>query len=124
MLMTTVSALANTYAAAINSADRAGFRALFADSAQIDDNGRKLQGIVAIEEWANREIFAAQVSLQVLESAMNDGEALVTAIVDGNFDRTGLPDPVVISHRIEMEAGQIVALTCRLCEVPIAKAGR
>src|SRR4051812_42885545 len=109
--MTSVSSLADAYVAAINSADPVGFRALFADNAEVDDNGRKLQGMAAIEEWANHEIFAAQVSLQVLESATNDGEALVTTIVDGNFDRTGLPDPVVISHRIEMEAGKIVALT-------------
>jgi hypothetical protein len=114
--MTSVSSLSDAYVAAINSADPAGFRALFADNAEVDDNGKKLQGLAAIEDWANREIFAAQVSLQVLESAVKDGEALVTTIVDGNFDRTGLPDPVVISHRIEVAGGKIAGLTCRLCE--------
>ena len=33
---------------------------------------------------------------------------------DGDFDRSGLPEVVVISHRIEMAEGKIAKLTCRL----------
>ena len=33
--------------------------------------------------------------------------------VDGNFDRTGLPDPV-INHRVKVDGDKIIALTCRL----------
>ena len=42
------------------------------------------------------------------------GETLITTKVDGNFDRTGLPDPVVIIHHITVEGDRIARLTCRL----------
>ena len=56
----------------------------------------------------------AQVTLDVLDVADRDGETVVTTKVDGYFDRTGLPDPLIISHHITLEGGKIVGLTCRL----------
>ncbi len=54
-------------------------------------------------------------------SADDDGETILTTKVDGNFDRTGLPDPVMINHHFTVEGGKIVSLTCRLAgEKPIA----
>jgi hypothetical protein len=37
----------------------------------------------------------------------------VTAKVDGTFDRTGLPDPLVLSHHITVKEGKIAMLRCR-----------
>jgi hypothetical protein len=31
-----------------------------------------------------------------------------------NFDKTGLPDPVIINHQITVDGGKIDGLTCRL----------
>jgi hypothetical protein len=45
-----------------------------------------------------------------------DGATVVTTKVDGNFDRTGLPNPVIINHQITAQGGKIVGLTCRLAE--------
>jgi hypothetical protein len=54
------------------------------------------------------------VTLEVIDVADRDGETIVTTKVDGNFDRTGLPNPVIINHHITAEGGKIVRLTCRL----------
>jgi hypothetical protein len=106
--------LAESYVRATNDHDRSGFHALFADDAVVDDAGRVFHGLEAIREWSNREIFDARVTLQVLDVADADGEILITTQVDGNFDRTGLPDPVIIDHRLRMDGDKIVGLTCRL----------
>ena len=104
----------NAYIGSINDHYPAAFIALFADDAVVNDAGREFRGRAAIKAWSDREIFAAQVTLEVIDVADRDGETVVTTKVDGNFDRTGLPDPVIINHHITAEGGQIVALTCRL----------
>ena len=53
-------------------------------------------------------------TVRVLDVADRDGETVVTTKVDGNFDRTGLPDRVIINHLITVAGDKIVGLTCRL----------
>jgi hypothetical protein len=62
----------------------------------------------------DREIFDARVTLQVMDVADRGDEVVVTTKVDGNFDRAGLPDPVVIDHHIQANGDKIIELTCRL----------
>jgi len=113
-MTTLLPPLAESYVRATNDHDAAAFMGLFAEDATVDDGGRKFQGLDAIREWSDREIFGAQVTLEVLDAQVRDGEAVITTKVDGNFDRTGLPDPVVIVHRVKADGDKMVALTCRL----------
>lgn len=106
--------IATAYVRSINNHDAAAFHALFVDGAVVNDNGREFRGRAAIKTWSDQEIFAAQVTLEVIDVADRDGETVVTTKVDGNFDRTGLPDPVIINHHLRAEGGRIVGLTCRL----------
>lgn len=110
----TLSPLAEAYVRLTNEQDAAGFLALFADDAVVDDNGREFRGSEAIAEWSRREIFAADVTLEVLDEFPADGATVVRTKVDGTFDRTGLPDPVIIDQRIVAAGGKIAELTCRL----------
>ena len=105
---------AAAYVRSINDHDAAAFLALFADGAVVDDVGRELRGLAAIKAWSDREIFDARVAIEVIDVADRDGEIVVTTKVDGNFDRTGLPDPLIINHHIAAQGGKIVRLTCRL----------
>jgi len=113
-MTTRLPPLAESYVQATNSHDAAAFLGLFADNCLVDDNGREFRGLDAIREWSNREIFAAQVTLEVIRSVVRDSETVVTTKVDGNFDRTGLPNPVIIDHHIAAEGGKIIGLRCRL----------
>jgi hypothetical protein len=107
------------YIRATNDHDVAAFIALFADGAVVNDVGREFRGRAAIKAWSDREIFGARVTLEVIDVADRDGETVVTTKVDGNFDRTGLPDPVIINHHCTVEGDKIVRLTCRLAgEIP------
>jgi hypothetical protein len=103
-----------TYIEAVNDHDAAAFMALFADGAVVDDVGREFRGRAAIKAWSDREIFDARVTLEVIDVAEHDGKTDLTTKVDGNFDRTGLPDPVIINQHFTVEGGKIVSLTCRL----------
>src|SRR5262245_8336284 len=102
------------YVQAINDHDSAAFNALIADDAVVNDEGREFRGRAAIQAWSDREIFAASVTLEVLGAADRKSETVVTTKVDGNFDKTGLPDPVIINHYITVERAKIVALKCQL----------
>lgn len=115
-MTTKLPPLAESYIRSTNGQDPAAFHGLFAGNALVDDNGREFRGLDAIKEWSNREIFAAQVTFEVVDAVVRDGETVVTTKVDGNFDRIGLPDPVIIDHHITAEGGKIVGLTCRLAD--------
>ena len=50
-----------------------------------------------------------------------DGQTIVTAKIDGTFDRTGLPDPLLMEHCFTVTGDKIATLTCRLAvEAPKA----
>jgi hypothetical protein len=112
--LTTLPETAATYIRATNNHDAAAFIACFTKNAVVNDAGRVFRGIEAIKAWSDHEIMDAQVTLEVLDVADRDGETVVTTKVDGNFDRTGLPDPLIIDHHITVEGDKIVGLTCRL----------
>src|SRR4051812_20634931 len=99
---------------AVNDRDPAGFIALFTEDAVVDDAGREIRGREAIRKWAAHDIFAANVTLEVRDVSGTDGDATVTGKVDGTFDRTGLPDPLIMTFRVVGGRGKISGLTCRL----------
>ena len=88
----------------------------FALNAVVKDVGREIRGIAAIKEWANHEIFAVNVTLDVMGAVERDDQTIVTVKIDGTFDRTGLPDPLLMEHCFTVAGDKIMALTCRLAE--------
>ena len=86
----------------------------FALNAVVKDVGREIRGIAAIKSSANKEIFAVNVTLDVIEVAEGAGQTIVTVKIDGTFDRTGLPDPLLMDHCFTIGADKISVLTCRL----------
>lgn len=103
-----------TYIRAINARDAAAFQSSFAQDAVVKDVGREIRGIAAIKEWGDNEIFAVNVRLEVMKAVERDGQTIVTVKIDGTFDRTGLPNPLVMDHCFTITGERIVALTCRL----------
>ena len=112
----TLSTPVEAYVETINTGDLAGLLALFAEDAQVKDAGREHHGTDAIRHWAEREIFAVDVTLEVVGRRAHDGEEVITTKVDGTFDRTGLPDPLLIDQHFRTAGGKITRLECKLVE--------
>ncbi len=113
-MTTALPEIAAAYVRATNNHDAAAFIDCFTGSAVVHDAGREFRGTDAIKAWSDREIMDAQVTLEVLNVDDKGGEVTITTKVDGKFERTGLPDPVIINHHLTVAGDKIARLTCRL----------
>ncbi len=95
---------------AVNAGAADLFRASFADDALVVDVNRELRGADAITAWAAADIFDAHVHFDVLDVSERQGRTIVRVKIDGTFDRTGLPDPLVMNHEFTVAKGKIAEL--------------
>ncbi len=97
-----------------NGPDPDGFIANFTDNALLIDGTHEYSGIKAIKEWSETDLFASQVKYEVINTAQRNNETVVTARVDGNYDKTGLPDPLMLDHHFIITEGKISRLTIQI----------
>jgi hypothetical protein len=100
----------STYVAATNAFDIEAFMATFAANALVNDHRNEFAGPVAIREWAEREIIGDHVTMQPIEATSRGCAVAVTARIDGNFDKTGLPDVLLLTFYFTTDNGRIVQL--------------
>ena len=105
-----------TYLDTINQNNPAGFLACFAPDAVVRDVGHEYRGTQAIKEWSEREIFGVQVRLEFIRLVQNADAWCVTVKVEGNFDRTGLPDPLLMRNDFTLTGERIATLMCSLAQ--------
>jgi hypothetical protein len=84
--------------------------AIFAEDAIVNDQLQEHWGKVAIGEWAESEIIADRVTIFVVSAIEHHGRSIVTANVDGDFDKRGLPEPLVLTFYFSSEDGKITQL--------------
>jgi hypothetical protein len=99
-----------SYLMAVNTGATEDFSASFADDAVVVDVNRELRGLDAITAWAAADIFGADVQFDVLDVTERQGRTIVSVKIDGTFDRTGLPDPLVMNHEFKVAEGKIAEL--------------
>ena len=90
------------------------FLATLTDSAVIADEGQEYRGIAAIRKWSDEKYIGAKVTLETVVLANSNGKTIVTVKVDGNFDKSGLPDPFLMDFHFTIDTDKIAALTIRL----------
>jgi hypothetical protein len=98
------------YVEATNCFDLEGLIATFAEDALVNDQLRDYWGKTAIREWAERDIIGEQLTMNVTEVIEHYGNFIVTANVDGSFDKRGLPEPLVLAFYFTPHDDQIVQL--------------
>ena len=96
--------------AAVNAFDLDAIMATFADDAYVNDARREFVGAAAVRRWAAREMVGDQVTIKVAEVLDHHGDTIVRGIYDGTFDRSGLPDKLVLTSYFSVRDNRIVSL--------------
>jgi hypothetical protein len=82
----------------------------FAEYALVKDVNREFRGAAAIRSWAAGELVGDKVTLQVTEVLDHYGDTIVRARYDGEYDKTNLPDELILTTYVTVRDGRIVTL--------------
>lgn len=98
--------------AAINALDTDAIMGTFADDALVNDVQREFWGRGDIRRWIEREIVGDKVTIEVTDAIQHDGLTIVQGVYDGEYDKTGLPDPLILTHYVTVaeDTGKIANL--------------
>jgi hypothetical protein len=111
--MTRTAALAPVLAehiAAVNAFDEDAIVATFADDALVNDAHREFWGIEAIRRWVARELVGDRVTVVVTEILGHHDDTIVRGRYDGDYDKTNLPDELILTSYFTVRDGKIVTL--------------
>jgi hypothetical protein len=99
------------YFTAMNALDSDALVAPFVSDALVNDIQREFWGPEAIKRWADREIIGDKVVWTAFTDARpHHGDFIVSAAVDGDYDKTGLPDPLILTFYFSLAEGKISRL--------------
>jgi ketosteroid isomerase-like protein len=96
--------------AACNGHDIEAWMATFAPDALVNDIQREFAGAEAIRAFAAKEIFGDRVTFTPLRAIDRHGDITVHARTDGTYDKTGLPDPLILSLYFSLREERITQL--------------
>ncbi len=95
---------------AANLGDIHALLATFVDDALVNDQLQDYWGKEAISAWAAGDIIGERLTLAVVKAVEHYGHCIVTAHIDGLFDKRGLPDPLVHVFYFSSSGSKIVKL--------------
>jgi hypothetical protein len=110
MHATELTGVVAQHIAAVNARDLDATVATFAEDAYVNDNRREFVGIDAVRRWVEREMIGDHVTIDVREVLDHRGDTVVRGAYDGTFDKTQLPDEIVLSNYFSVRDGKIVSL--------------
>ena len=99
-----------SHIAAINSFDLDAIMDTFADDALVNDAAREFWGRERIRAFVAKELVGDRVTVQPVEAVDNAGMWCVRCRYEGDYDKTGLPDPLILTNYLRFHDGKIVTL--------------
>ena len=109
-MSTELPAIVAEYIAAVNDFDTDRIVATFAPDAYVNDNRREIWGTDAIRAFVAKEFVGDHVTMEVREVVDHYGDIIVRARFDGTYDKTNLPDELVMTSYFGIRAGRIASL--------------
>jgi hypothetical protein len=97
--------------AAVNAFDTDRIVATFAGDAYVNDNRREIWGAAAIRKFMEKEFVGDHVTMEVREVIDHYGDIIVRARYDGTYDKTNLPEELVMTSYFAVREGKITSLT-------------
>jgi hypothetical protein len=110
MIATELTGVVAEHIAAVNALDTDAIVATFATDAYVNDARREFAGVAAIRRWVAKEMVGDKVSIDVREVLDHHGDTIVRGAYDGVFDKTNLPDEIILSNYFSVRDGKIVSL--------------
>jgi limonene-1,2-epoxide hydrolase len=98
------------YVAAVNAFDEDAIVATFADDALVNDVRREFWGKDAIRRWVREEIVGDHVRVDPIEVIEHNGQTILRGRYDGEYDKTNLPDELILTSYFTVRDGRIVTL--------------
>ena len=95
---------------ATNAHDADAFIHAFADDALVNDVARNFWGIDSIKKWSDKEIIAPKITVKIDDIVDHYGDFIVTALIDGNYDKSKTPDPLYLDYFFTVKNEKIVKL--------------
>jgi hypothetical protein len=99
------------YLAGVNSFDVDAIVATFASDAYVNDARREINGVDAIRRWAEKEMVGDHVTVEPIEVISHYDQTIVRSRYDGTYDKTNLPDELIMSDYFNVHNGKIISLT-------------
>jgi ketosteroid isomerase-like protein len=107
---TALSAVIAEHIAAVNAFDVDAIMATFADDVLVNDAHREFWGKDTVRRWVAKEMVGDHVTLEPVEVLDHAGTILVRARYDGDYDKTGLPDELIMTNYFMLRDGAIATL--------------
>ena len=107
---TQVRGVVADHIAAVNAFDLDRIVATFTPDAYVNDNRREIWGTNAIRAFMAKEFVGDHVTMEVREVLDHYGDIIVRARYDGTYDKTNLPDELIMSSYFALRGGKIVSL--------------
>ena len=95
---------------AVNAQAEDAIVGTFAEHAFVNDAHREFWGADAIRRWVAKEIVGDKVTLEVTEVIDHCGETIVRGRYDGEYDKTNLPDELILTNYFTVRDGKIISL--------------
>ena len=96
-----------SHIAAINSFDVDAITETFADDALVNDFSREFWGRENIRAFVAKELAGDHVTMEAVEAIDNAGMWCVRCRYEGDYDKTGLPDPLILTNYCAVRDGKI-----------------
>ena len=99
------------YFTAMNAFNSEGMIAPFTDDGLVNDIQREFLGRDAIKRWADKESVGDHVATtDFTEVREHHGSWFISTAVDGEYDKTGLPNPLILTYYFTLDGDQISSL--------------
>jgi hypothetical protein len=102
--------IAADYIEATNNSNLERLMATFTEDALVNDQLRDYWGKPTIREWAKRDIIGDELTMSATEVIDHYGNFIVTANIDGDYDKRGLPEPLALAFYLTAHRDSIVQL--------------
>lgn len=109
-VITELPAIVAEHIAAVNAFDTERIVATFAPDGYVNDNRREIWGAEAIRKFVAREFVGDRVTMEVREVIDHYGDIVIRAKYDGDYDKSALPDELIMSSYFSIRDGKIVSL--------------